>query len=66
MMRSPIINVMDRAARRAGRALARDFNEVQQLQVSKKGPENFVKAAVRKAQGTLKYELSKARPTYGY
>ena len=37
MMRSPIINVMDRAARRAGRALARDFNEVQQLQVSKKG-----------------------------
>ena len=66
MMRSPIINVMDRAARRAGRALARDFNEVQQLQVSKKGSGNFVKAAIRKAEGTLKYELSKARPTYGY
>jgi myo-inositol-1(or 4)-monophosphatase len=65
-MRSPIINVMDRAARRAGRALARDFGEVQQLQVSKKGAGDFVGAAVRKALGTMRYELAKARPQFGF
>ncbi len=65
-MRSPIINVMDRAARRAGRALARDFGEVQQLQVSRKGAGDFVGAAVRKASQTLRYELEKARPAFGF
>jgi len=65
-MRSPIINVMDRAARRAGRALARDFGEVQQLQVSKKGSKDFVGAATRKVSETLRYELSKARPQFGF
>lgn len=65
-MRSPIINVMDRAARRAGRVLARDFGEVQQLQVSRKGSGDFVAAATRKASETLRYELSKARPKFGY
>ncbi len=65
-MRSPIINVMDRAARRAGRALARDFGEVQQLQVSRKGAVDFVAAAVRKASQTLRYELEKARPAFGF
>lgn len=64
-MRSPIINVMDRAARRAGRALARDFGEVQQLQVSRKGAVDFVAAAVRKASQTIRYELEKARPDFG-
>ncbi len=65
-MRSPIINVMDRAARRAGRNLARDFGEVQQLQVSRKGAGDFVAAAVRKASQTLRYELEKARPDFGF
>jgi myo-inositol-1(or 4)-monophosphatase len=65
-MRSPIINVMDRAARRAGRTLARDFGEVQQLQVSKKGSKDFVGAAMRKASETLRYELSKARPQFSF
>ena len=65
-MRSPIINVMDRAARRAGRVLARDFGEVQQLQVSKKGAGDFVGAAARKALETLRYELAKARPQFGF
>jgi len=65
-MRSPIINVMDRAARRAGRAMARDFGEVQQLQVSKKGSKDFVGAAARKATETLRYELAKARPQFGF
>ncbi len=65
-MRTPIINVMDRAARRAGRALARDFGEVQQLQVSRKGAGDFVGAAVRKAAQTLRYELTKARPQFAF
>lgn len=65
-MRSPIINVMDRAARRAGRTLARDFGEVQQLQVSKKGSKDFVGAAMRKVSETLRYELSKARPQFSF
>ena len=65
-MRSPIINVMDRAARRAGRVLARDFGEVQQLQVSKKGAGDFVSAAARKATQTLRYELAKARPQFRF
>jgi myo-inositol-1(or 4)-monophosphatase len=57
---------MDRAARRAGRALSRDFGEVQQLQVSRKGAGDFVGAAVRKASQTLQYELEKARPAFGF
>lgn len=65
-MRSPIINVMDRAARRAGRVLARDFGEVQQLQVSRKGAGDFVTAGVRKASQTLRYELEKARPQFTF
>lgn len=65
-MRSPIINVMDRAARRAGRVLARDFGEVQQLQVSRKGAGDFVSAGVRKASQTLRYELEKARPRFTF
>ncbi len=65
-MRTPIINVMDRAARRAGRGLARDFGEVQQLQVSRKGAGDFVDAAARKASQTLRYELEKARPQFAF
>ena len=45
MPASPLINVMTAAARKAGRSLARDFGEVEQLQVSIKGPANFVSAA---------------------
>ncbi|NKB50407.1 MAG: inositol monophosphatase [Alphaproteobacteria bacterium] len=65
-MRTPIINVMDRAARRAGRVLARDFGEVQQLQASRKGAGDFVTAGVRKASQTLRYELEKARPKFTF
>ncbi len=54
------------AARKAGRALARDFGEVENLQVSKKGPADFVTAADLKAEKTLFEELSKARPGYGF
>ncbi|MFG1347913.1 inositol monophosphatase family protein [Xanthobacter autotrophicus DSM 431] len=66
MIRSPLITVMVQAVRKAGRALARDFGEVEQLQVSMKGPADFVSAADRKSEETLHAELSKARPAYGF
>ncbi|MFS8037435.1 inositol monophosphatase family protein [Xanthobacter sp. AM11] len=66
MIRSPLITVMVQAVRKAGRALARDFGEVEQLQVSMKGPADFVSAADRKAEDTLFAELSRARPAYGF
>ena len=62
---SALINVMVAAARKAGRGLARDFGEVEQLQVSVKGPGNFVSAADHRAEDLLFRELSKARPGYG-
>ena len=64
-LRSAIINVMAGAAQRAGRGLIRDFGEVEQLQVSRKGPADFVSAADRRAEAKLRQELTKARPNYG-
>ena len=64
--RSAYLNVMVDAAEKAGRALIRDFGEVEQLQVSKKGPGDFVSAADKKSEKILKEELLKARPTYGF
>ena len=64
-VRSPVINVMVAAARKAARGLVRDFGEVEQLQVSVKGPADFVSAADIQADRTLKAELSRARPGYG-
>ena len=63
---SALLNVMSAAARKAGRALKRDFGEVEKLQVSLKGPANFVTAADKRAEETLKAELLKARPGYGF
>ncbi|MFW5661028.1 MAG: inositol monophosphatase family protein [Oceanicaulis sp.] len=60
------MQVMTGAARKAGRRLARDFNEVEHLQVSKKGPADFVTAADVKAEQIVFEELSKARPGYGF
>jgi myo-inositol-1(or 4)-monophosphatase len=54
------------AARKAARALARDFGEIENLQVSRKGPSDFVTAADVKAEKTIFEELSKARPGYGF
>ncbi len=54
------------AARKAARGLQRDFGEVENLQVSLKGPANFVTAADKKAEKTLFEELSKGRPGYGF
>ena len=65
-LRTPLMNVMVGAARKAARHLARDFGEVEQLQVSKKGPADFVTEADRKTEKILFEELSKARPGYGF
>jgi len=62
---SPVINVMANAARKAARGLIRDFGEVEQLQVSVKGPGEFVSTADLRAERTLKTELTRARPGYG-
>ncbi len=64
-LRSPILNVMANAALKAARGLLRDFGEVEQLQVSVKGPGEFVSTADLKAERTLKTELTRARPGYG-
>ncbi|MDX2238639.1 MAG: inositol monophosphatase family protein [Hyphomonadaceae bacterium] len=63
---SALLTVMIAAARKTGRALARDFGEVENLQVSRKGPADFVTAADLKAEKTLFEELSKGRPGYGF
>ncbi len=65
VMRSPVLNVMANAALKAARGLIRDFGEVEQLQVSIKGPGDFVSTADLKAERTLKTELVRARPGYG-
>ena len=64
-VRSPVINVMANAALKAARGLNRDFGEVEQLQVSVKGPGDFVTTADLRAERLLKTELSRARPSYG-
>lgn len=57
---------MERAARKAGRGLARDFGEVERLQVSTKGPSDFVSDADRRAEERIHDVLSEARPTWGF
>ena len=63
---SALLNVMIDAARKAARGLARDFGEVTELQVSKKGAADFVTAADLKAEQVIFDMLSKARPGYGF
>ncbi len=63
---SPHMTVMQNAAQKASRRLLRDFNEVEQLQVSIKGPSDFVSQADLRAEATLREELGKARPGYAF
>ncbi|AOG02151.1 MAG: inositol monophosphatase family protein [Blastomonas fulva] len=63
---SAIIRVMESAARKAGGRLRRDFGEVEHLQVSQKGPADFVSKADQRAERILYDELSKARPGWGF
>lgn len=66
MLHSALINVMVKAARRAGRSLKRDLGEIENLQVSLKGPANFVSLADKRAEQMLYDDLLKARPGYGF
>ena len=62
---SGLITVMDRAVRKAAPRLRRDFGEVEQLQVSRKGPADFVSMADKRAEQTIVDELRYARPDWG-
>ena len=66
MLRSALLNVMIKAARKASRTLKRDFGELEHLQVSLKGPANFVTAADRRAEEIVREELEQARPGYTF
>ena len=66
MARSALLNVMVQAVRKAGRGLSRDFGEVENLQVSMKGPGDFVSAADKRSEQVLFEELKRVRPTYGF
>ncbi|MBS0479786.1 MAG: inositol monophosphatase, partial [Proteobacteria bacterium] len=61
---SGLFTVIERAARKAAPRLRRDFNEVQHLQVSRKGPADFVSMADKRAEQTLVEELRRARPDW--
>lgn len=65
-MASPLLTVMANAARKASRAIRRDFGEVENLQVSLKGPANFVTRTDRRVEEILAEELRKARPGFGF
>ena len=66
MAGSANLNVMMKTARKAGRALLKDFTEVENLQVSTKGPGDFVSRADKQAEATILEDLLYARPTYGF
>lgn len=66
MARSALLNIMVQAATKAGRSLTRDFGEIENLQVSVKGPGDFVSAADRKAEEIIHESLLKSRPDWGF
>ena len=66
MQGSANLNLMIKAARKAGRSLVKDFREVENLQVSTKGPGDFVSKADREAERLIKEDLLGGRPTYGW
>jgi myo-inositol-1(or 4)-monophosphatase len=66
MRLSPHLTVMANAAQKAAKRLLRDFNEVEQLQVSVKGPSDFVSQADLRSEATLREELVRARPGYAF
>ena len=63
---SGLITIMQRAARKAAPRIRRDFGEVEQLQVSRKGPADFVSMADKNAEQTVVEELRHARPDWGF
>ena len=65
-MESPLINIMQKAAKKASRGLRRDFNELENLQVKTKGPANFVTASDIRTQKIIYDELSYAKPDWSF
>jgi myo-inositol-1(or 4)-monophosphatase len=63
---TPAMTIMIAAVRKAARGVQRDFGEIASLQVSMKGPGDFVTASDKRAEMLLREELAKARPTYGF
>ena len=66
MTATPAMTIMIAAVRKAARGVQRDFGEIASLQVSMKGPGDFVTASDTRAEKVLRMELAKARPTYGF
>ncbi|MHB2165549.1 inositol monophosphatase family protein [Alsobacter sp. R-9] len=66
MIRSPVMTVMVDAVMKAAKGLRRDFGEIENLQVSRKGPGDFVSAADHKAEKVLREALERARPDFGF
>ncbi|MEQ1769728.1 MAG: inositol monophosphatase family protein [Devosia sp.] len=66
MARSALLTIMVNAALKAGRSLTKDFGEIENLQVSVKGPADFVSNADKAAEKIVQDELTKARPSYGF
>ena len=64
-LNSPQINIISKACMKASRSLIRDFGEIENLQVSTKGPGDFVTSADRRTEKILIEELQKAHPDYG-
>ena len=64
--RSALINVMYKASISASKRMMRDFGEVENLQVTRKGTADFVSQADISAERTIQAELSKARPDWGF
>lgn len=63
---SPLMTIMIRAAEKAARSLRRDFGEVENLQISTKGPGDFVSAADRRAEEIIFENLKRDKPEYGF
>ena len=66
MINSPLMNVMTAAAMKAGRSLRNDFGRISSLEISRKGPGDFVSQADKKAEDVLYRELERARPDYSF
>ena len=64
ILNSPEINLITRACMKASRSLIRDYGEIENLQVSSKGPGDFVTSADKRTEKILINELQKAHPDY--
>ena len=63
---SPEINVLEKICTKVSKIIIRDFGEIEKLQVSRKGPGDFVTKTDKKVENVIIEELEKARPNYGF